>query len=411
MNRLKVRLDFHGVEYEVGELYLSERLGRYVFNYNRSFLSSGLELSPYAMPLGEQTYTAERNPDMYNLHALFADALPDEWGKRVQDVEFEKIGVFAPSALERLSFIGSYGLGALQFKPRQSFIDGIEAVELADLRKASQRILSGNLEDFVDQLLRAGGSAGGARPKYLVDLKNDGSNRIRYTTGELEEGWIPIILKVAGKNGDHWQRIEFCYFKMAELAGIDVPPTRLLSEDPGTGNAHFAITRFDIDGNGGRYHTRTFAGLLGLDFRKVSLDYSRLFRVVAELCLDKVQVIEAYRRMAFNYLGGNKDDHGKNISFLMDRTGRWFLSPAYDLSYSPGEQGLHAMSVGRKRRNLTLNDFEHIAMSFDIKSWNSIIKEVRESLSRWPEIAAEYGVPRKNIDNIRQRIRENLSRV
>ena len=238
MNKLQVFLDFRNTSYNVGELFLSEKLGRYVFNYESTFLSSGFEFSPFTMPLGSETFIAEINKDMYNLHSPFADALPDEWGRKVQDAEFEKIGKFDVSAIERLSFIGSYGMGALKFKPEQTFSAGIQAVEIADLRKATQRILNGNIDNIVEQLFRAGGSAGGARPKYLVDLKNNKSDTIRYTTGEPEEGWTPIILKVAGNNGDHWQRIEYCYFKTAELAGINVPSTKLLAED--NGKAHFA---------------------------------------------------------------------------------------------------------------------------------------------------------------------------
>ena len=360
MNKLQVILNFRHISYKVGELFLSEKLGRYVFNYNSEFLSSSLELSPYILPLGDETYTAERNNDMYNLHSLFADALPDAWGRKVQDAEFQNIGMHDVSALERLSFIGDYGMGALQFKPKQSFRSGIQAVGLAQLRKVSQRIISGDVNGIVEQLFRVGGSAGGARPKYLVDMKNDGSNIIRYTTGELEVGWTPIIIKVAEKNGDHWQRVEYCYFKMAEIAGIKTPPTWLLTE--GGDTVHFAIKRFDIDDNGGRYHTQTFAALLGVNFREAVLDYTGLLRTVAELCLDKDQVIEVYRRMVFNYLGGNKDDHAKNFSFLMDRTGRWYLSPAYDLAYSSGDQGLHAMAAAGKRRNLNLGILKRLEM-------------------------------------------------
>ncbi len=409
MNKMQIFLNFRHISYTVGELFLSEKLGRYVFNYDPAFLSSGLELSPYILPLGEETFIADRNNDMYNLHSLFADALPDAWGRKVQDAEFQKIGMHTVSALERLSFVGDYGMGALQFKPQQSFPSGVQAVELAQLRKVSQRIISGDINGIVEQLFRAGGSAGGARPKYLVDMKNDGSNLIRYTTGELEEGWTPIILKVAEKNGDHWQRIEHCYFKMAEIAGIKIPATWLLTEKGG--DAHFAITRFDIDEYGGRYHTQTFAALLSINFRKAAIDYTRLFRTVAELCLDKEQVTEVYRRMVFNYLGSNKDDHAKNFSFLMDRTGRWYLSPAYDLAYSPGEQGLHAMAAAGKRRNLKLSEFEEIAGDFDIREWRTIVNKVKEALGYWRGIANQHKVPKRQIDIIHERISGNLNRV
>jgi serine/threonine-protein kinase HipA len=409
MNKLQVFLDFRNRSYKAGELFLSEKLGRYVFNYDPAFLFSGLELSPFTIPLGNKTFIAERNKDMYNLHSPFADALPDEWGRIVQDAEFEKIGKFDVSAIERLSFIGSYGMGALKFKPEQTFSAGLQAVEIADLRKATQRIITGNIDNIVEQLFRAGGSAGGASPKYLVDLKNNTSNTIRYTTGELEEDWIPIILKVSGNNGDHWQRIEYCYFKMAELAGINVPSTQLLIED--NGNAHFAINRFDINKSGERYHTQTFAGLMGVNFRDAVLDYTSLFRTTADLCRDMEQVKEIYRRMVFNYLGGNKDDHAKNFSFLMDSSGKWNISPAYDLAYSSGEQGLHAMAAAGKRRNLSLNDFQKIADDFDIKDWRVIVDKIKEALGNWQEISEKYGVPEKSIKNIRERVTESINRT
>lgn len=409
MNKLQVFLNFRHISYNIGELFLSEKLGRYVFNYNNQFLSSGLELSPYLLPLGSETFIAERNNDMYNLHSPFADSLPDNWGLKVQDAEFQKIGMYEVSALERLSFIGDYGMGALQYRPQQSFLSGEQAVELAQLRKASQSILEGNVQGIVEQLFRAGGSAGGARPKYLVDMKSDGSGIIRYTTGETEDGWTPIILKVAEKNSDRWQRVEYCYFKMAEIAGLETPSTWLLSEEDGY--AHFAIKRFDIDENGGRYHTQTFAALLGINFRDTFPDYTRLFRTTAELSLDKEQVIEVYRRMVFNYLGSNKDDHAKNFSFLMDQTGGWRISPAYDLSYSSGEQGLHSMAASGKRRNLELGDFEKIASDFDIKDWRKIVDITKEALGHWQKIAEKYKVPEKQIKIINERITENLNRV
>ncbi|MEA1911836.1 MAG: type II toxin-antitoxin system HipA family toxin, partial [Spirochaetota bacterium] len=338
---------------------------------------------------------------------LFADSLPDTWGKKVQDAEFEKIGRYEVSALERLAFIGNYGMGALQFKPQQTFSTGLKAVGLADLRKASQHILSGNIENIIEQLFRAGGSAGGSRPKYLVDLKNDESNNIRYTTGEPEKGWIPIILKVSDNKGDHWQRIEYSYFKMAELADIEVPLTWLLSED--NRNAHFATKRFDINKYGDRYHMQTFAGLLGINFKNTDLDYTRLLRTTADLCLDKEQVKKIYKLMVFNYLGSNKDDHAKNFSFLMDNTGRWYTSPAYDISYSSGEMGLHAMAALGKRRNLTMKNYEKIADNFDIDDWENIITKTKEALHYWLDIAKINGVPEKYIKNIQERIKENIN--
>ena len=194
MSRLKIKLDFKTEVHDVGTLYLSEKMGRYAFSYEQSFLSSGLQISPYAMPLSSDTYTAEKNSDLYDLHGVFADSLPDEWGKKVQDAEFQKIGLLEVTAIDRLAFIGAYGIGALTYEPAQEFERGKSLVSLAELRKAVQRIIDGELEEVTNELLRSGGSAGGARPKFLVDIDVKNFKKIRYTHGKPENGMVPIIL-------------------------------------------------------------------------------------------------------------------------------------------------------------------------------------------------------------------------
>ena len=410
MNRLNVKLDFRSESFDVGTLYLSEKMGRYAFSYEKSFLGPGLEISPLALPLGTNTFTAEKNSDLYDLHGVFADSLPDAWGKKVQDAEFQKIGLLEVTALDRLAFIGANGIGALRYEPAQEFEKGKDIVNLAQLRKAVQNIIEGELEEVSNELLKSGGSAGGARPKFLVDLDLMDHTKIRYSQGILQKGMVPIILKIPNKKEDHYQRIEFVYSIMAKNAGISVPDTFLL-EGGKTHRAHYAIKRFDIRDDGERYHTHSYAGYRGINYREARPDYADLLRTTEDLTRDHRNVVEMFRRMVFNFLGCNKDDHAKNFSFIMNKKGDWTLSPHYDMGYSTGENGLHAMAIRGLRRNAAIKDFEKIAEDFDVKTWREIVDKVCNSLKEWPLLAAQNKMPQKYLDDIRERILENIRRI
>ncbi|MDD5672777.1 MAG: type II toxin-antitoxin system HipA family toxin [Chitinivibrionales bacterium] len=411
MKSLNVKIHFDDKNsYTVGRLFLSELTGKYHFEYDKSFLSAGLEISPVNLGLGSAAYLAQRNADFYDLHGVFADSLPDDWGKKVQDLEFYKIGINDPTAIDRLAFVGRYGIGALRYEPSENFEEGKNVVSLADLRKAAQKIIEGNFEAVTEELLHSGGSAGGMRPKFLVDLDIKNHEKIRYTRGNPEGPYFPVIIKTPTKDGDHYQRIEYSYLKMAHLCGIDVPDTYLLIGEKSK-LAFFAIKRFDVLKTGERLHVHTYAGLMGLNFREASPDYSELFRTTADLTKDHSQVIEAYRRMVFNYLGYNNDDHTKNISFVMNKKGEWSLSPAYDIGYSPGRQGFHTMSINGIRQNATVKDFEKIAGNFNVKDWKKIVVKIIDTLKNWPSIAQKNGVPEKYKDIVNHRIKENLKRI
>ena len=411
MKSLLVRIHFDDKNsHLVGRLFLSDLTGKYHFEYDKSFLSSGLEISPINLSLNSTSFEAQRNEDFYDLHGVFADSLPDDWGRKVQDVEFYKIGMHDPTAIDRLAFVGKYGIGALRYEPSKEFEEGLSIVSLADLRKATQRIIEGNCEDVTDELLRSGGSAGGMRPKFLVDLDIMNLSTIRYTRGQPEGNYYPVIIKTPSKDGDHYQRIEYAYSKMAQKCGIAIPDTYLLTGSKSK-QAFFAIQRFDFDKTGGKLHVHTYAGLHGLNYREASPDYSELFRTTQELTRDHSQVVEAYRRMVFNYLGYNNDDHTKNISFVMDKKGKWSLSPAYDMSYSTGKQGFHAMSINGVRQNATAKDFEKMAAGFNVKEWKNIIGKTCESISNWTAIAKKCKVPERYITIVSHRIKENVKRV
>jgi len=410
MNKLNVLIDFGKGSFPIGSLYLSLSSGRYVFAYDKLFLSYGLEISPYKLPLSSDTVAAELNSDLYDLHGVFADSLPDDWGKKVQDSEFQKIGRLEITALDRLAFVGKYGIGALRYEPAQDFKDGYEIVLLADLRKTAQLVLAGHVEKVTDALLHSGGAGGGARSKFLVDIDVQSPENIRYSQGLPEGNYFPAILKVPVRSIDVYQRIEYAYSQMASKAGIIVPDTFLL-ESGKRKSAYFAIKRFDITPDRKRLHTHTFAGLLGVNIREGSPDYTRFLRVTEELTRDHRQVVEGFRRMVFNYLGANLDDHAKNISFAMNELGKWSLAPAYDLGYSTASNGLHSMAINGKRMNPTMDDFEQVAESFDIKDWKQIIEKIAKTLSEWPWYAEKAGVSDKFIKSIRERIKEQCGRV
>ena len=410
MSSLHVKIDFGNGLQDVGKLLLSEKLGRYVFSYDTGFIGSDLEISPFTLPLGADSFVAEKNSDLYDLHGVFADSLPDAWGKKVQDAEFAKIALDEPTALDRLAFVGKFGIGALRFEPSGEFEQGKQIVTLAQLRKATQKILAGDFEDVAEELLHCGGSAGGARPKFLVDLDIKTHSKIRYTAGVRDEEMVPVILKVPLRSGDHYQRIEYVYSVMGAKAGLEIPEVYLLTGGKSK-SAFFAIERFDVLKTGERLHTHTLAGLQGWNFREVSSDYRELLRITGELTRNHRDVVEVYKRMVFNYLGCNKDDHAKNFSFTMNKKGTWSLSPAYDIGYSSGENGLHAMAINGLRRNATSDDFRRIADDFDIREWKSIVAQTVEALNTWKSLAAEFGVTDRYVRMIQERIKENITRL
>jgi serine/threonine-protein kinase HipA len=248
------------------------------------------------------------------------------------------------------------------------------------------------------------------RPKFLIDLNISNHSNIRYTTGIPKDNFSPVIIKTPGKDEDHYQRLEYLYSQLAKKCDINIPDTFLLTCTTSK-MAFFAIKRFDILENGDRLHAHTLAGLHGINFSEISFDYSDLLRTTQDISRDHRQVVEAYRRMVFNYLSNNKDDHTKNFSFVMNSEGNWTLSPAYDISYSPGDAGLHSMSINGIRRNASLKDFEKMAKIFNIKSWKEIVAHISEILKCFPAFASKLNISRKYSRIVNDRINEHVRRV
>lgn len=412
MNTINVHIDFGNSSFKIGELFASADLGRHVFSYDPAFISSGLQISPFQIPLSNKTFIAQKNSAFYDLHGVFADSLPDAWGRRVQDAEFSKIDIIEPTALQRLAFIGKCGIGALRYQPAQEFPKGDDVVRLAELRKATQKILEGNVEEISNQLLRSGGSAGGARPKFLVDIKESDYQELRYTRGTYEDGYIPVILKVPniGQGMDQYQRIEYTYSQIARDAGLNIPDTYLITGEK-SDLAFFAMKRFDILPDGTRLHVHTLSGILNIDYRETNPDASTFLRTIDDITRDQRQVIEGYRRIVFNYVGSNKDDHAKNFSFVMNHKGEWSLSPAYDVGFSKGQNDLHQMRLGNKFRNAEIRDFRSLARDFDITKWESIIEQTLSAFKKWPSFAKSNNIHPKYIELINNKIVENTRRI
>lgn len=406
MSSINVHLDFGDEDIRVGRLYFSEDSGRYIFSYDPEFIAYKLEISPFHLNTEKRMYSALRREALYYLHGVFADSLPDRWGCMVQDAQFETIGITSPTALDRLAFVGSNGIGALSYRPARTFPGGGKITGLAEIRKATQRIIKGDVEEVSNQLFKCGGSAGGARPKYLVDMKESDHEKLRYTQGRRADGYVPVVLKVPAKDDDRYQKIEYIHSQIARNAGLDIPKTHLIRGRESE-LCFFAIERFDILPDGGRYHVHTLAGISDTDFTDRNHSASEFLGTIERLTREHGQVVEGYRRVVFNYVGSNCDDHTKNFSFLMDRKGKWTLAPAYDIGYSKSAHDQHYMSVVSTRSKATAKDFEDLAASFNIVDWKNMVQEILFAFEKWPVMARELEVPEKNIREIGGKIMEN----
>jgi serine/threonine-protein kinase HipA len=322
------------------------------------------------------------------LPGLFEDSLPDTWGMRPLLDWFQKRGMPAHQVtpLMQLGYVGDRGMGALSYQPAH----GPSAAGELDLNQIYADILAAESSGkFTDALTEIGSSAGGAQPKALVAIH--GSAQLQFWTGtrSLPEGFEPWLVKFSGKRTDHLGsdgRVEYAYSLMAKAAGIDLPPTRLVSAGR---RLHFAVKRFDREG-AERIHCHTFARMVqtpGAD-----LDYETLLRVTAAVTKDHREVVRCFRRAVFNVLARNDDDHGRNHAFqLRDR--EWTLTPAYDLTFRRlHERGL---AVCGERRAAGIAHLQTLATRIDIDraAVTKIFDEVRHAISRWPKYADEAEVP------------------
>ena len=388
--------------------------GRVVFEYDEAFRSSGLELSPVHLSL-ERRGPVEfpelrRSPAFFGLPGMLADALPDAFGNAVIRRYFESQGRAndALSPVQRLLYIGSRAMGALEFHPP---IDGQlsravdEAIDVARLVEAARHVIEGDATVAVPEIMQVGASAGGARAKALV-LWNRQDGRLKSAFAPRHDGDEPWIIKFDGVTDGlggpkvredvrpgPYGCIEYVYAQMARAAGIDMAETFLLRERE---YAHFMVKRFDRSGEL-RHHMHSLGGLLHIDYNvRGACSYEEYFRTIRRLGLGQPAVDEGFRRMVFNLAAVNQDDHVKNFAFLMSPTGAWRLAPAFDVTFARGNEWTrtHQMTVAGKDDHFTREDLLRVGAMMDVpKDGAEILDAVDAALGLWVSTAADAGVP------------------
>ena len=419
---------------DVGAVAWLDEPGYAVFEYETAFLDSELDISPLRMSLekaqqgdGLFSFPALKRNTFLGLPGLLADSLPDKFGHSIIDTWLSRQGRHASgfSPVERLCFMGRRGMGAIEFHP--CIVDNCDhpvRVEPAELVQLAQQIMSernalrvaigSNEYDTAEALidiLRVGTSAGGARPKAVVAINDEGDILSGQT--DVPGDYDHWILKFDGVTDIElgeprgYGRIEYAYHLMATAAGIDMMPCRLLEEG---GRAHFITRRFDR-ADGEKLHMQTLCGLAHFDFNILgAYSYEQAFSAMRRLRLSRADAARLYRRMIFNVLARNQDDHTKNITFLMGKDGRWELSPAYDVIYSHNPAGKwtnrHQMTLNGKRDEFNRGDMRTLANSISLSHSSEIYDEVHDAVSRWPEFAQQAGIKPAVINEIAENHRQ-----
>lgn len=394
-----------------------------VFRYSPDFVKDGPEIAPLLMPLRED-YSYDFSTFNFNyktfkaLPPMIADSLPDDFGNYIMRTWLENQGKTIDNLTppERLGYVGKRGMGALEYEPvltgedfKPTNINPSELVEITRKLFTSdgQQSYSDRAESLLTKIWRTGTSAGGARAKAILAF--DEINQV-YKPGDILHGadhsdWL---IKIDGVTNDihgdpeGYGRIEYAYYKMAKEAGINMSESKLLTE----GNrAHFITRRFDRT-DGEKVHMQTLSGLAGFDYRRPdTYSYEQVFTVLRKMRLPHNDFVEQFRRMVFNVVARNQDDHTKNISFLMHKTGHWSLSPAYDVSYSYNPAGIwtsrHQLSINGKRDNFEINDLLKIGKENNISSRKAIIQQVIDAVSKWEVFAKQANVLPQQIDQIK----------
>ncbi|MGH8267118.1 MAG: type II toxin-antitoxin system HipA family toxin [Steroidobacteraceae bacterium] len=404
----------------IGAASLEESAGVTSFQYAPEFVGSGIEVAPLAMPLAARSYSFPALPriSFHGLPGLLADSLPDRFGNALIDAWLAGQGRTPASfnAVERLCYTGARGMGALEFVPviaprlqRSEKVNVSALVALASEILANRNGLSVSFvpqrrREGLEEILRVGTSAGGARAKAIIAWNPD-SNEVRSGQVSAPEGFGHWLLKFDGVRGNQdkeledpqgYTVIEYAYSLMARDAGLEMTECRLLEE---SGRRHFMTRRFDRTADGGKLHMQSLAALGHLDFNAAGAhSYEQAFDAIKRLGLPMSAREQQFRRMLFNVVARDQDDHVKNIAFLMDKTGRWSLAPAFDVTFSFNPQGAwtahHQMTINGKRERFELEDFSACARVAGLKRGRAetMLDEVSTVVAGWKGYAEQAGV-------------------
>lgn len=376
----------------MGRLALKDR--RIFFEYDQEFLKTGLNLSPFKLPL-KSGIIASEDPLFEGLFGVFNDSLPDGWGRLLLDRKLLSLGISPSelSPLDRLRYVGHRGMGALVYEPE---IKGTQPFPHHDLDKIADEALQFQEHDddqFVDDLLAMNGSSAGARPKILVSLVEDSLD----FSNTSHNDWI-IKFRSSFDPKDIGP-IEYAYHLMAKAANLDVPEAKLFKSKKGPG--YFGVKRFDRVGNK-HLHMHTVSGLLHVDYRIPNLDYETIIKATLWLTKDARNCEKQFKAAVFNVLTHNRDDHAKNFSFLMDEKGVWCVAPAYDLTFSSGPSGEHCTTIMGEGKNPKLIHLLKLAEIGGIKKQKAteIIDDVKHIVSKWQNFAKDAGVTKNSTSMI-----------
>ncbi len=413
-------------EHDVGAVSFNTATGIGSFEFEPRFIRTGIELSPLKMPLSRSIYSfPEADRDVFQgLPGMVADSLPDDFGTAVLDAWIADQGRSPADVtpLQRLKYTGTRGMGALTYHPvfRRKGLDSSRHVEIESLVAVAQEVLdergqfgvhlgtAGHRdEEAMLALMTVGVSAGGARPKAVLAF-NDDFSQVRSGQVDAPDGFTHFIMKFDGVSehsrskeafGDPmgYGVMEYVYHLMATACGIDMMPCHLLDEGD---RRHFITQRFDRDGNK-RFHVQTLNGLGHISYRQAGFySYAELLATTRELGLGADDALQILKRMVFNIVARNHDDHSKNVAFMLDAQHNWRLAPAYDLAYSyrPGSPwvGSHWMKLNGRRDDFTREDFYSLGKLspiFSKRRIDQVIEETTQHVSRWSDLAAEHGVP------------------
>ena len=413
----------------VGTFQWDERYGVARFEYDSRFVGRGLEPAPLMMPVREgrvYSFAGLDRETFKGLPGMLADSLPDTYGRALFDRWLMLIGRTSSNPVEALCFLGKRCMGALEFEPAVDIpynpnakyeIDSL--VNVANEALAEKSSFGVNLNDdkkaAIAEILRLGTSAGGQRAKAIIAY-NKKTGEVRSGQVEVPAGFDYFLIKLDGvsamagfKETGNYGRLEYSFYELAKACGISMSECSLIEEN---GRAHFLTKRFDRE-EGKKLHMQTLCGIAHYDYRiHRAYSYEQAFAVMRALRLPYSAATEMFRRMVFNVVVRNQDDHTKNISFLMNDDGRWQLSPAYDMCYAYNPHGgwtaTHQMSINGKYDGITRDDLVAFAHQNNIKDAISTIDQICETSSRWPQLAKECGVPSSMIDAIQKNMLMNL---
>ncbi len=391
---------------------LMQQQNNIYFEYDEDFLNSKLEISPVKMPLKRGVFTNHEDRYFNTLMGVFNDSLPDKFGNAVIEQYYKEQGkrVEMITALEKLIYIGNSAMGALEYKPAVENNSFGKMIILSSLVEDARKIIKGNIDTTIPHIMSSGHSAGGAKPKAIIAINSDKNEIVSGSLNNLDSSYKHYIIKFDGVNEyaspQDFNKIEHIYMNISKELNINTAQTSILYDND---LSHLLVERFDrVDGK--KIHLHSLSGMMHNDFNKSgTFSYENYLKTIWRVCNNNDSLIDGVKRMIFNVIARNQDDHTKNFSFLMRENGNWELSPSYDLTYSYGNgyTSNHQMSINGKTSDITSKDIHKALDRLGIlqqKQIDEIIKETNEIFSTFHTRAKELDIAKDKIERVEKNI-------